>query len=208
MDSAGDTARGTASELETRIRRVTAADVDAVVELASAVRLDRMHEAEARREGFLVSSFQHAEYVAFTERADHFYLLESAGEPVAFLLAYSAAHARPHDWMESLLSYLFETPYVVVKQICVRADQRSKGCARRLYEHLFDRVADDTALLGAVVEEPPNERSARFHRALGFRREFEIVPPDGLLRSLWRRPAADGSDPGLLLRVTPDGDER
>ncbi|HEY3677565.1 MAG TPA: GNAT family N-acetyltransferase, partial [Bradyrhizobium sp.] len=62
------------------------------------------------------------------------------------------------------------TRFVYVDRIVVAASARGRGCARRLYQDLFEqsRRAGHERVVCEVNSDPPNPESDAFHAALGF----------------------------------------
>jgi hypothetical protein len=62
------------------------------------------------------------------------------------------------------------TRFVYVDRIVVAASARGRGCARRLYQDLFEqsRRAGHERVVREVNSDPPNPESDAFHAALGF----------------------------------------
>jgi hypothetical protein len=53
-----------------------------------------------------------------------------------------------------------------------------------LYYHVLEQW-QQSPVIAAVVNKPPNEASARFHKKLGFQELTQLTPPDGLPRVVW-----------------------
>ena len=169
------------------VRAARRGDVEQIAEIAAGYSLETLPPEAVRPGGFLVSAFDPSEYEGFVVRADHFYVLEEHGVVDGFVLAYSRERIRPDEWLNTQLSEARAEPFVLIKQICVRPCSVSIGVARFLYAHLFARTRG-VALLAAIVLEPPNPRSVRFHERLGFEKVIELTPPDAKPRGVWRRP--------------------
>jgi len=90
------------------------------------------------------------------------------GEADALLIAFdqAAAYDSPNFlWFRDRFDR-----FVYVDRIVVAPEARGRGLARRLYEHLFDRVraAGHCRVVCEVNADPPNPASDAFHAALGF----------------------------------------
>lgn len=95
-------------------------------------------------------------------------LARRIGEIDAFLLAFDQ-NAR-YDSPNFLWFRARYPRFVYVDRIVVAASARGRGCARRLYDDLFEhavRIGHDRVLC-EVNQDPPNPASDAFHAALGF----------------------------------------
>jgi predicted GNAT superfamily acetyltransferase len=96
------------------------------------------------------------------------FLARAIGDCDAFLIAFDqdADYWSPNfQWFQSRYPR-----FVYVDRVVVASAARGRGLARRLYEHLFDKVraAGHTLVTCEVNAEPPNPASDAFHAALGF----------------------------------------
>jgi predicted GNAT superfamily acetyltransferase len=95
-------------------------------------------------------------------------LARRIGELDAFLLAFDqdARYDSPN-----FLWFRARCPrFVYVDRIVVASSARGRGCARRLYDDLFEhavRIGHDRVVC-EVNQQPPNPASDAFHAALGF----------------------------------------
>ncbi|MEE4543074.1 GNAT family N-acetyltransferase [Streptomyces sp. V4-01] len=133
--------------------------------------------------GFLVSAYAEADYRARVETAEHFYVAVKGGRVSAFLMAYSSDRVEPDEWLNRRIKTALGS-FLVVKQICVAREEARTGLASMLYYHVLDQW-DESPVIAAVVNEPPNDASARFHRKLGFQQLTRLTPPDGMPRVVW-----------------------
>ncbi len=83
--------------------------------------------------------------------------------------------------------------FVVVKQVAVDREFTQLGIATKLYTHIIKDVRG-VRLIAATVETPPNKKSRRFHRRLGFTEAFRLPHPDGRMRTVWRYSTEHTSD--------------
>jgi predicted GNAT superfamily acetyltransferase len=106
------------------------------------------------------------------ERIEHLvkqaFLARRIGNLDAFLLALDqdADYDSPNfQWFRSRYSR-----FVYVDRIVVAAAARGQGCARRLYDDLFEHAAraGHRQVFCEVNSRPPNPASDAFHAALGF----------------------------------------
>lgn len=133
--------------------------------------------------GFLVSAYTATEYRARVGTAEHFYVAVRDGRVLAFLMAYSSDQVEPDEWLNRRIKTTLGS-FLVIKQICVAREEARTGIASMLYYHILDQW-EQSPVIAAVVNEPPNEASARFHRKLGFQELTRLTPPDGMPRVVW-----------------------
>jgi predicted GNAT superfamily acetyltransferase len=96
------------------------------------------------------------------------FLARRVGELDAFLLAFDqdARYDSPN-----FIWFAERYPrFVYVDRIVVASSARGRGCARRLYDDLFERAvaAGHDRMVCEVNQSPPNPASDAFHAALGF----------------------------------------
>lgn len=173
-------------------------DLNDITRLAKSRRLDEMSITEAKREGFLVSNYEAADYQEFLTRAEHFYVARCGEKLAGFLIAYSSDRVGPEEWLNTQVKKHFDK-FVVIKQICVDPEYESRGIASLFYEYVIIR-SPGLPIVAAVVSEPENEPSRRLHQRLGFQPSLELTPPDGLRRLVWVRPSMR---PEVLLQQYP-----
>jgi predicted GNAT superfamily acetyltransferase len=157
-----------------------------IVNLAQTYDLKQMASEQLAKVGFLVSNFHEEDYRGFIDRADHFYVLLEDRKLCGFLYAYSCDRNKDNEWLSLLIKSRHPAPFIMIKQICIRSDLIGRGLAASLYQHLFSQ-AREYPLFAAIVLEPVNQRSIIFHERHGFRKVFQITPPDGMLRGIWMR---------------------
>ncbi|MGP3922461.1 GNAT family N-acetyltransferase [Streptomyces sp. 8N616] len=133
--------------------------------------------------GFLVSAYTEADYRARLATAEHFYVAVKGGEVLAFLLAYSSDQVEPDEWLNRRIKTTLGS-FLVIKQICVARDAARRGIASMLYYHVLEQW-QKSPVIAAVVDDPPNHASSRFHHKLGFQELTRLTPPDGRLRVVW-----------------------
>ena len=160
--------------------------VPQITALAKTYGLDQMTSEQAAKLGFLASNFNEEDYRAFVRRANYFYVLLEKRNLYGFLYAYSSDRIEPDDWLNLLIKSRHSGPFVTIKQICIQPDLTGRGLATFLYQHLFSHVKE-CPLFAAIVVEPANHRSIVFHERHGFRKVFQITPPDGMPRGIWTR---------------------
>ena len=96
------------------------------------------------------------------------FLARRIGELDAFLLAFDqdARYDSPNFiWLRARYPR-----FVYVDRIVVASPARGRGCARRLYNDLFEHAvrAGHDRIVCEVNQSPPNPASDAFHAALGF----------------------------------------
>jgi ribosomal protein S18 acetylase RimI-like enzyme len=185
--------------MTTAIRNATESDVPAVAKLASKLALVA-GEAGSQKGGFLVSGFTNAEYSQFVATAEHFYVCVEDDIITGFLLAYSAQSVDPANTVESLLKYVYIDDFVLIKQIAVDPEHNRTGVGTRLYRFLIERMPN-TALLSAIVLDPPNAASVHFHERFEFRYLLDVKADDGLPRGIWHRPVQGRENEKGPLRI-------
>jgi predicted GNAT superfamily acetyltransferase len=156
----------------------------AMYEIADSLRLDGMDPADAAHRGFLVSDFTVDTYRQLISDVDHCYVAMVNTEMAGFLVGYDSEQLNKVDdptanWMTRHLD-----GFTVIKQVGTHPRHRGAGVGRALYRHLMARTMGRT-LIAAVVNDPPNDGSRRFHRRLGFSPDYVFNHPDGRPRSVW-----------------------
>lgn len=170
--------------LRVEILRAGEEHVEQIARLAESRSLNRPDGTPGSVEGgFLVSAYSEADYRARLETAEHFYVAVKGGQVLAFLLAYSSDRVEPDEWLNRRIKTTLGN-FLVIKQICVAQDAARGGIASMLYYHVLDQW-DESPVIAAVVNDPPNDASARFHHKLGFQELTRLTPPDGLPRVVW-----------------------
>lgn len=121
-------------------------------------------------------------------------MAESEGEIVGFLLAYKTESIKETETLNKLLQVNLIVPFVLIKQIVVAASESGKGVAAKLYRKLYQAVPE-RGYAAAIVTEPLNKPSIRFHEKRKFQHLCDILPPtdaDGVSRNraIWYRGVA------------------
>ena len=126
------------------------------------------------RKALLALNNAHAQELSWLEPerlqylVKHAFLARRIGNLDAFLLALDqdAAYDSPNfQW------FCARYPrFAYVDRIVVAASARGSGCARRLYQDLFEHAAKagHRQVFCEVNQSPPNPESDAFHAALGF----------------------------------------
>ncbi|MFV8835483.1 GNAT family N-acetyltransferase [Aquisalimonas sp.] len=142
--------------------------------------------------GFLVSGYDADSYRHFADVADHFYVGEEDGRVIAFVLAMSSERipeATPSHQVNHWLLEQHPQPFTLISQICVAPEAASGGWGRELY-NVVRQLAAGRPQFAAIVLDPPNGPSVRFHERVGFHKAFETVGHDGRPRGIWGRDLA------------------
>lgn len=169
-----------------KIEAATSQHLPQIVSIAKASQLERMSSEQAMENGFLVSNFGEKDYRDFLRRANHFYVLLQKKNLLGFTLAYSSDRIQDDEWLNLLIKSRYPDHFVVIKQICIQPEVIGRGLATSLYQHLFGQVRE-CPLFAAIALEPVNHRSIVFHERHGFRKVFQVTPPDGIPRGIWMR---------------------
>jgi predicted GNAT superfamily acetyltransferase len=170
------------------VLRATREHLPQIVELAESRSLEGVppeNRSAATAGGFLVSAYTEADYRARLETAEHFHVAVKGDKVLGFLLAYSSDRVEPGEWLNRRIKDSLGD-YLVIKQVCVAGDAARAGIGSQLYHHVLDRW-QGSPVMAAVVNEPPNTASSRFHRKLGFEELTRLTPPDGMQRVVWVR---------------------
>lgn len=157
-----------------------------IVDLAGSYVLNETVKRLSANPGFLVSGFTLTDYENYLKTSDHFYVLIKDDKLAGFLLAYSSDRIKAEEELNSYIKSKNPGPFILIKQICVHRDHKGKGYARFMYDHLFN-TAGNTDYFAAIVLNPYNEVSVKFHETYGFIKNFEYTPADGLLRGVWKK---------------------
>ncbi|RLD84545.1 MAG: hypothetical protein DRJ07_04820 [Bacteroidetes bacterium] len=160
--------------------------LEQIVPLANSYQINRLTESEINMHGFLVSGYNYKEYLAYLENTKYFYLCVYDGVVVGFILAYNDCNIQESEWLNMKIKAYENRPFVLIKQICVAKENLGKGIAKKLYEYLFEQIKQLVSY-AVIVTEPLNIPSINFHEKLGFKKQFEETPPDGLKRGVWKR---------------------
>ncbi|WP_234431127.1 GNAT family N-acetyltransferase [Streptomyces sp. NRRL F-5053] len=116
--------------------------------------------------GFLVSAYTEADYRARLGTAEQFYVAVKGGEVLAFLLAYTSDQLEPDEWLNHRIKITLGG-FLVIKQVCVARGAARLGIGSMLYYRVLEHW-QESPVIAAVVNDPPNEASSRFHHKLGF----------------------------------------
>ncbi len=170
------------------VRKAQPEDLDAIYRIASENAMANLKPSRLKNSGFLVSNYAREQYEQYIINNELFFLLEEHGEVQGFLLAFHDHELDFDQIVNKRIQKHAKNNYIVLKQICIRRLSHKKGYGRRLYEYLMSMVEKDIFL--AVVLEPYNEASIRFHDKLGFKQVFTVQGEDQLKRGIffWNNP--------------------
>lgn len=157
-----------------------------IVSIANSYKINKLVESEINMHGFLVSGYNYDEYLTYVEYAEYFYLCVDDGAVVGFILAYADYNIKESEWLNKKIQAYENKTFVLIKQICVAKKFLGKGIAIKLYEYLFEQMKQPVSY-AVIVIEPLNLPSINFHEKLGFKKQFEDIPADGLRRGVWKR---------------------
>lgn len=162
-------------QARSKIERVAAALVPAVVHLAEQLRPRNLTQEDSKR-GFLLP-YSEAEYLNFAHTAEYFYAVIDAGRLVGFVLAHSSDRIGEFGGEVYLhMKEIQKRPFTVIRQIGVDPNARNKGYGRMLYDFVAERVHEEQSeamMMAFIWKRPPNFASELFHAAAGWR-EMEV----------------------------------
>jgi len=165
------------------IRKARVADAATVYGIAMQYDLNAEEVQESLSKGFLVSAYSKKEYAGFAEDSNFFYLFEIDAGAIAFLLAFSGHSPHIGPFRETFFEAAGDD-FVLIKQVCVDRRYQRGGYGSALYRKVLSD-ARDRAVAAAIVLQPYNDASVRFHEKLGFRKTIEFTPQDSMRRGLW-----------------------
>ena len=102
-------------------------------------------------------TFQLHHPIFIEEFGDTAYVIRHDGEIIAYLLGF----------------YSQTSPTAYIHMVAVREGHRGKGLARKLYEHFIDAARKKGCTTLKATASPFNEKSIRFHQALGMTMQGE-----------------------------------
>jgi predicted GNAT superfamily acetyltransferase len=157
-----------------------------IIELAKTQSLKNIPEKERKEKGFLISNFNEEVYKEYLNEAKHFYLYTNHNELLGFILAFRSEQIKQSEWLNNKIKQQARKPFILIKQIAIKSGYESKGIASLLYKNLFTNVKF-RPFYAAIVIEPYNKRSVKFHEKHGFKKVMEETPPDNIKRGVWFR---------------------
>jgi Leucine-rich repeat (LRR) protein/ribosomal protein S18 acetylase RimI-like enzyme len=175
-----------------RVRPATVRDGKAIAELAGSLAIENVGEVSKDSMGFLVSGYTTEEYEDFARRVDHFLVVDTGEQIVAFLLAYGSDKVIvAKEELNAHIKAKLCPDFVVIKQICTHRDYMGKGYAQLLYKELFARMLlvyhdKPPPVFTAVIKEPLNTRSVAFHKLTDFVSIATYTPTDGMGRIIFK----------------------
>ena len=175
---------GPAQAVTINVRSASVTDIDQIVELAEIWQASDPSSKDSG-DGFLVSAYTADAYREFLTRAKYFNVAVDAGRIVGFLIAYTDKAISPSEELNLLMAKELG-PLVVIKQVCTHPGWRRQGIASMLYRTVLKNEGD-RQVIAAVVSDPPNVASQRFHHAMGFEPYRKHTPGDGMERTVWLR---------------------
>ena len=167
------------------IRKADKQDVKRIHAIAEENILDTSVQQQG---GFLVSRYSLKDYEGYLDTLKHVYVYEKDNQIIGFLLAYEPQDLDLTLAVNRFIKRKAKNGFVVLKQICIAKSHQRKGYASKMYEDFMARIDEDIYL--AVVLEPYNEPSMKFHEKLGFTLIYEIVENDDIPRGIfyWNNP--------------------
>ncbi|WP_301125306.1 GNAT family N-acetyltransferase [Streptomyces cacaoi] len=172
-------------DVQVEIVRAGEEHLQQIVRLAESRNLSTTDRTDtgATEGGFLVSAYTEADYRARLGTAEQFYVAVKGGEVLAFLLAYTSDQLEPDEWLNHRIKITLGG-FLVIKQVCVARGAARLGIGSMLYYRVLEHW-QESPVIAAVVNDPPNEASSRFHHKLGFQELTQLTPPDGRQRVVW-----------------------
>ena len=135
--------------------------------------------------GFLVSDYTKRDYIRFCDRGDYVFKAVDDNRIVGVLVALRSRGITPEDKTNSLLKYVLNKEFVVVKQVFVDPAYARQGLGTRFYNLLSHFLVEGEPVLAVIVKDPPNTASFDFHTRNGFSEFLEFLPDadkDGTVR--------------------------
>ncbi len=169
-----------ASPAHVSLRKATAADLEQIFEIANSLTLTT-GSVNGSQSDYLISGFTLKEYTSFLERGARVDLVEIRKvKIVAFMLTYCSQSGLVD---KSIRQMIYADRYRIVKQIAVRRERQKSGFGSLLYDSL-----NSSELIGAaILLDPPNLTSIRFHERHSFNFIGEFMEDDNRARGLWVR---------------------
>jgi predicted GNAT superfamily acetyltransferase len=172
---------------EIRIRKAKESDVDTIVKLSD---INTIKNVQNSSNGFLVSGYQKEKYIAYIDDAQYFYVATIDEKIVGVLLAFDDSVIKPDEQVNNIIKYSLNEEFVLLKQIFVNPEYKNKGIASKLYKHFYKMIDDKLYIACAIVNEPVNYASIKFHEKEGFAYLLDVLPQadfDGVIRkrTIW-----------------------
>lgn len=140
-------------------------------------------------QGFLVSGYSKEIYQGYLEQGAHFYVVEENDVVKGFLLAFDSESLEMTKIVNQKLHKWSSRPFIVIKQVCIERKAQRGGYGRLLYNFFIEEAKRDIYL--AIVTEPLNVVSIKFHQGLGFEEAFNFVAEDGMGRAVCYKEFSD-----------------
>lgn len=157
-------------------------------DIAGLARLWQADPAEAGRDGdqgFVMSTWDAAEYGAFLGVAEKFLVLLREEEMAGFMLAYTHRHAHLDPMIHAEIARYLPA-YLLVEMICIAPGWNGQGLGSHFMSLALD-AAGELPVVSEVSSRPRNVASERMHLRLGFIRLAELDKPDGFRTTIWVR---------------------
>ena len=158
--------------------------ISQIEDIANSYLLTELPVGSSLNRGFLISGFTWNDYLNFLEYAEYYYVAVRENKVLGFLLGYSSDKIKEDECVNMLIKNYHRNPFIIVKQICVIKEMTEARVGTALYTHLFKSIPL-VSVFAAIVTDPSNEASIKFHSKLGFIEAFSTTPPDGIQRSVW-----------------------
>lgn len=168
------------------IKKARIEDVSSITRIARENALINV-DSDNLEQGFLVSEFKESDYEQYIQKHEHFYVLTDKGNVSAFLMAHKKEDLDITLIVNRNILRCATGDFHLIKQVCVARDSVRQGLASELYNFFISKVNSDIYL--AVVLNPYNEASIKFHNNLGFDQIMKFIVEDGKDRGIFYRPA-------------------
>lgn len=166
------------------IRIANADDAKRIAEMAEKNSLNRLENEDT---GFLISGYTPEDYRRYIKSGNILVVEEKDGRDniKAFTMVITSDGLDKNSIVNNELLKIHKSKFLLIKQICVDTSCKQRGYGRMLYSYIADSYIMDT--FTAIVMEPINKASVKFHKDMGFVKAFEIIPEDGIKRHIYFR---------------------
>jgi GNAT superfamily N-acetyltransferase len=166
------------------IRPAVSGDALPIAQIAARHALHTKTTEQAEREGFLVSGYSPDAYGNWIAQLD---VADEGGAIVGFALSFRRAELPVRlDDLDLLLLRFPTEDFRLIKQVAVHPAHQGRTIGQSLYNYVLAK-SPELPVAAAILLEPRNDRSIRFHEKMGFCHFFNFVGTDGSPRGFWLR---------------------